>query len=304
MNTDELQDFLDDLVIRMGSMRERGRVASYIPELARVDPRQFGISVCLASGEQLSAGDAAVPFSIQSISKVFALAIVLRWQGDLLWERVGIEPSNYAFNSVEELEKRNGKPRNPFVNAGALVTTDAMLDTADGPRAMDALLAFLRTAANDSEIEANERVAESEIATADRNFALAYFLRSCGNLHHSCEQVLQTYSRQCAVQMSCEQLARAGRFLAGFGERELLDDLLSRHINALMLTAGHYNGSAQYVYATGFPGKSGVGGGILSVIPHTAAIAVWSPGLNDHGNSQLGTQAMQELSSFTDWSIF
>lgn len=304
MNTDELQDFLTDLVDRMRSMRERGRVASYIPELARVDPRQFGISICLDSGEQLSAGDSAEPFSIQSISKVFALAMALRWQGDQLWERVGIEPSNYAFNSVEELEKREGKPRNPFVNAGALVTTDAILDTADGPRAIDALLAFLRTAANDSDIDVNERVAESEIDTANRNFALAYFLRSCGNLHHECEQVLRTYSRQCAIQMSCEQLARAGRFLADFGERELLDELLSRHINALMLTAGHYDGSAHFVYATGFPGKSGVGGGILAIIPRKASIAVWSPGLNDYGNSLLGTQAMQELSNFTDWSIF
>lgn len=284
----------------------RGQVARYIPELAGVDPCQFGISVCLASGDRLSVGDAATPFSIQSISKVFALAIALKHHGDRLWQRVGKEPSNYAFNSVIELEKEHGKPRNPFVNAGALVTTDAMLSAAgSGAAALGELLDFVRTAAFDEGVSINEQVAASEYRTAYRNFALAYFLRSCGNLHSECEELLHAYCRQCAIEMSGEQLASAGRFLARFDHAPcLLEPAQARRINALMLTAGHYDGSGDFAYSVGFPGKSGVGGGILAIVPGRASIAVWSPGLNEFGNSLLGTLALQELSEFTGWSVF
>lgn len=301
---EELRGFLQQLVTRMRAVAERGQVATYIPQLACVDANQFGISVCLADGETISAGDSAVPFSIQSVSKLFTLAMALQQQGDTLWSRVGREPSNYAFSSIVELENANGIPRNPFVNAGALVITDANLDRDDPATMLDKLLTFVRTIADDADIHINEAMASSEYASANRNFALAYFLRSCGNLHHACEVVLQTYCRQCAIEMSCEQLARSGRGLASLEDTLPLDRMLVRHINALMLVAGHYDGSGEFVYSVGFPGKSGVGGGILAVVPHTASIAVWSPGLNPQGSSLLGTQALKELSAFTGWSIF
>lgn len=179
---DALRDFLAGLEARMKHTPERGQVARYIPELAQVDPNQFGISACLAGGQRLSAGHAAAPFSIQSISKVFALAIAPKHHGDRLWRRVGKEPSNYAFNSVIELEKEHGKPRNPLVNAGAIVTTDALRDAAGPDAALDELPGFVRTAASTDAISINEEVAASEYQTAYRNFARAYFLRSCGNL--------------------------------------------------------------------------------------------------------------------------
>lgn len=300
-----LERFLADLEARMRGEPERGRVADYIPELARVDPARFGISVCLADGSQLSAGDTATRFSIQSVSKVFALAIALGRYGDTLWIRVGREPSSRAFNSVVDLELEAGKPRNPFVNAGAIVVTDAILAGRAPRETLAELLTFVRTATGDDDVHIDKAVARSETETGHRNWALAHFLTSTDNLRHDCALALGTYFHQCAIEMTCDQLARAGRFLAGLGRG---NDLISRDhvrsINALMMTCGHYDGSGEFAYRVGFPGKSGVGGGILAVVPGKASIAVWSPGLNRWGNSRLGTIALEQLSDATGWSVF
>lgn len=305
MQKSELQDFLTDLGARMKSASERGQVAHYISELAKVDPQQFGMSVCLPDGVRLHVGDTSTLFSIQSISKVFTLAIALGRYGDRLWSRVGKEPSNHAFNSVVELEAANGKPRNPFVNAGAIVTTDAILSGAQPKATLGELLLFIRAAAADDQIFINEKVAAAELKTGHRNFALTHFLRSCSNLNNECDRVLGTYFHQCAIEMTCEQLANAGRFLAGLShDQHLIGRQHVRSINALMMMAGHYDGSGEFAYSVGFPGKSGVGGGILAIVPGKASIAVWSPGLNRFGNSLLGTLALEELSRFTRWSIF
>ena len=289
----------------MQHAEERGDVASYIPELAAIDPGLFGLSICLQDGTQLNIGDADRPFSIQSISKVFALAIALGRFGDQLWKRVGREPSVNTFNSIVDLELRSGLPRNPFVNAGAIVVTDAILVGGTPKSTLAEILRFVRTAASDDAIYIDENVARSETQTGHRNWSLAHFLKSCDNLRNSCELTLGTYFHQCAIEMTCSQLARAGRFLAGLRAE---DDLISRDrvrsINALMMTCGHYDGSGDFAYRVGFPGKSGVGGGILAVVPGRASIATWSPGLNAYGNSLLGTRALEELSLFTKWSVF
>ncbi|WP_417607610.1 glutaminase [Primorskyibacter flagellatus] len=300
-----LSDFLTDLAARMAAVPERGAVADYIPELARIDPNQFAVSVCLADGTQISHGDADVPFSIQSVSKVFALALGLGRFADNLWIRVGREPSSNAFNSVVDLELEMGKPRNPFVNAGAIVVTDALL-TARSPReALAEMLRFVRAAAGDDHIYIDEELAKSENLTGHRNWSLAYFLKSSDNLTHECDLALGTYFHQCAIEMTCTQLARAGRFLAGLDTKhELISRNNVRSINALMMTCGHYDGSGEFAYRVGFPGKSGVGGGIMAVVPGIASIAVWSPGLNRYGNSQLGTIALEEISDALNWSVF
>ena len=301
----KLSGFLSELGARMKSATERGQVANYISELAKVNSQQFGMSLCLLDGERLNIGDTTTPFSIQSISKVFTLAIALGRYGDRLWMRVGKEPSNYAFNSVIELENENGKPRNPFVNAGAIVTTDVILSGGEPKSTLGELLLFIRTAAADDQIFINEKVAAAESRTGHRNIALAHFLRSCNNLDNECDRVLGTYFHQCAIEMNCEQLANAGRFLAGLHhDQRLIGRQHVRSINALMMIAGHYDGSGEFAYSVGFPGKSGVGGGILAIVPGKASIAVWSPGLNRFGNSLLGTRALEELSRFTGWSIF
>ncbi len=289
----------------MATAPDRGRVADYIPELAQVDPARFGIAVALADGRLLTAGDAAVPFSIQSISKVFTLAIALGRLGDQLWARVGREPSGHAFNSILQLEYEKGIPRNPFINAGAIVVTDAILCGHAPREVLGELLTFIRTAAGDDDIHINQKVARSEAETGHRNMALASFLRAHGNLLNPVEKTLGTYFHQCAVEMTCAQLARAGRFLMATPDApHLVSPSRVRRINALMMTCGHYDASGDFAYRVGLPGKSGVGGGILAVAPGHASIAVWSPGLNDRGNSQLGSVAMERLARATGWSVF
>jgi glutaminase len=284
---------------------DRGRVADYIPELASIDPDRFGMSIVLADGSQHSVGDAGIPFSIQSVSKVFALALALGRLGDRLWQRVGREPSGLAFNSILQLEHDRGIPRNPFINAGAIVVTDAVL-AGHAPREyLGELLRFIRTAAGGDDIHINQDVARSETETGHRNFALAHYMRAFGNLTNPPELTLGAYFHQCAVEMNCEQLARSGRFLAGMpGTVGLVSSSRVRRINALMLTCGHYDGSGDFAYRVGLPGKSGVGGGILVIAPGRASIAVWSPGLNSQGNSKLGTEAVERLAKATGWSVF
>lgn len=297
-----LAETLAEIAKDMAARPDRGKPADYIPQLSAIDPGQFGISICLADGTQLSAGDSATPFSIQSVSKVFGLAIALGRLGDQLWTRVRREPSGLAFNSILQLESEQGIPRNPFINAGAIVTTDAALGSRPPKEYLAELLTFLRTAAGDDNIHIDRAVAKSETETGHRNFALAHFLRSQGNLTNSPDLVLGAYFHQCAIAMSVEQLARSGRFLAGF--QHLISAERIRRINALMLTCGHYDGSGEFAFRVGLPGKSGVGGGILAIAPRRASIAVWSPGLNAQGNSQLGTEALEMLARRTGWSIF
>lgn len=297
-----LPEILAEITAEMASRTNRGQPADYIPELAAIDPGQFGLSVVLADGTQHSAGDSATPFSIQSVSKVFGLAIALGRLGDQLWTRVRREPSGLAFNSILQLESEAGIPRNPFINAGAIVTTDAALARRPPREYLAELLTFVRTAAGDEDIHIDRAVAKSETGTGHRNFALAHFLKSQGNLTNTPDLVLGAYFHQCAIAMTVEQLARSGRFLAGF--QRLIAPERVRRINALMLTCGHYDGSGEFAFRVGLPGKSGVGGGILAIAPGRASIAVWSPGLNAQGNSQLGTEALEKLARRTGWSIF
>lgn len=300
-----MQALLDQIAHRMGEAKDRGTAASYIPELASIDPAQFGMAIALSSGEEFVAGDAAVPFSIQSISKVFTLAIALGRLGDQLWDRVGREPSGLAFNSILQLEQEGGIPRNPFVNAGAIAVTDAIL-SGHAPRDVLAeILRFIRMAAGDDDIHINAAVARSEQATAHRNMALAEFMAAMGNLRNPAALTIGTYVHQCAVEMTCLQLARAGRFLINApGCPRLVSPARVRRINALMMTCGHYDGSGEFAYSVGLPGKSGVGGGILVIAPGRASIAVWSPGLNAQGNSKLGTAAVEALAREAGWSVF
>ncbi|GGO31680.1 glutaminase [Gemmobacter aquaticus] len=301
----DLQAILDGIGAEMAAAPERGRVADYIPELARVSVDHFGMAVCTADGQTFTAGEATTPFSIQSISKVFTLAIALGRLGDQLWGRVGREPSGLAFNSMIQLEHERGIPRNPFINAGAIVVTDAILAGHQPRELLGEILRFLREAAGDDDIHINRAVAASEQAHGHRNLALAHFMAAHGNLLHAPELTCGTYFHQCAIEMSALQLARAGRFLMGGADGgRILTPARRRRINALMMTCGHYDGSGEFAYRVGLPGKSGVGGGILAVAPGRASIAVWSPGLNAQGNSQLGTLAVERLTRATGWSVF
>lgn len=305
----DLARLVREIAAEMAACRDRGAVATYIPPLARIDPAQFGLCVALPDGTVHQAGDAQTPFSIQSVSKVFALTQALGKVGDTLWRRVGREPSGTPFNSIVQLEREQGIPRNPFINAGALVVADINLAGHAPKLAIGELLRFVRHLADDDSIAIDETVARAEQETGFRNIALANYMKAFGNIHHAPELTLGVYFHQCAIAMSCRQLAMAGRFLMHGGRlgrdaARVVSAQRARRINALMLTCGHYDASGDFAFRVGLPGKSGVGGGILAIAPGKASIAVWSPGLNANGNSQLGTLALERLAEATGWSVF
>ena len=287
--------------------RGNGKPATYIPALAEVDPMHYGIAVESFDSGVNYIGDAGVKFSIQSISKVFTAAMVISRLGHELWDSVGREPSGNPFNSLVQLEYEQGIPRNPFINAGALVVTDRLMDLYDRPK--EALLDFVRKLAGNDDIYYDKRVAASERQNADRNMALAYFMKSFGNIHNDVESLIDVYCYQCSIAMSCIDLARSFMFFANEGVNPLNGERIlslsrAKRLGAVMLTCGFYDESGDFAFRVGMPGKSGVGGGIVAYIPKTLSIAVWSPGLNDHGNSMLGMETLERFTTDIGNSIF
>jgi glutaminase len=305
----DLAQIVREIAEEMCARPDRGQVATYIPELANVDPARFGMALIDLEGNTHLGGDAEAPFSIQSISKVFTLTLALGRVGDLLWRKVGREPSGNPFNSIVQLEREMGVPRNPFINAGAIAVTDVILSGRQPRETLGEILRFLQFVAEDETIYIDQEVAASEKRTGFRNAALANYMKSFGVIENPVDYTLGVYFHHCAIAMSCRQLARAGLFLANNGRNpvsghSVISSERARRINALMLTCGHYDGSGEFAYRVGLPGKSGVGGGILAVAPGRASVAVWAPGLDEAGNSHLGRIALEELARRTGWSIF
>lgn len=285
----------------------QGKVADYIPELAHISPDKFGMAVRTVGGELYCIGDAAEKFSVQSVSKAFTLTMAMQLEGDAIWRRVGREPSGTAFNSLVQLEYENGIPRNPFINAGALVVIDMILS--HYPDAKQAVLDFVRLLSGSEGIGFDTAVAQSEKSTGYRNAALAYFLKSFGNLQNHPEEVLDAYFHHCSLAMSCVEVAQAGMFLANDGRlpwdgQVILSRSQAKYVKALMQTCGTYDAVGDFAYRVGLPGKSGVGGGILAIMPDVFSVCVWSPGLNAQGNSLAGTKALELLTTLTAISIF
>jgi glutaminase len=300
---------LDDIVRSHRPRSEAGSVPASIPHLSSPPFNRFGIAVATTSGDVFSSGDADLPFSIQSISKVFTLAMALS-AGDpsALWSRVLREPSGTSFNSLVQLEVEHGIPRNPFINSGALVVTDHLME-----RSADAaghVLRFLRGQAGPHSGQGpfiDEVAAENELANSSRNLALAHFLKNFGNLHRPAEAVVENYVRQCSIMMSCVEMAKAGLFLAQGGHGgtgPVVSPSEAKRIGSIMLTCGMYDAAGEFAYRVGLPGKSGVGGGILVIVPGECSICVWSPRLDSKGNSLAGSAALADLSDRTGWSVF
>lgn len=301
-----LQAILDDIVATLRpELGRSGKVADYIPALARVPADQFGIALRTADGQEVASGDSATPFSIQSVSKLFSLTLGVRALDEKLWERIGREPSGNPFNSLVQLEREQGVPRNPFINAGAIAVADRLLSVGDG---LDDLLAFLRSLTGET-ITVDEEVAASEAATGFRNVALANFMKSFGKIDNDISAVLDVYFRQCAIRMDCRQLARAAAFLCRDGvhplqRTEVLGVRQARRINALMLTCGTYDAAGEFAFRIGLPCKSGVGGAIVAVVPDELTVCVWSPALDATGNSVLGMRALELFVARTGMSVF
>lgn len=300
------QDVLEDIHHEVQPLIGRGRIPDYIPPLAAVPANKFGMALQTTDGEAFSIGDAGERFSIQSISKLFTLTLAFRLAGTSIWKRIGREPSGTPFNSLVQLEYEQGVPRNPFINAGALVVADIILAHEANPK--QAYLSFLQQLVGSSRIECSEPIYRAEILSGHRNRALANLLKDFKNLEHSVEDVLDFYFFQCAVMMSCRELALACLYLAAQGESPLAGEVVNRRhakrINAVMLTCGTYDAAGDFAYRVGLPGKSGVGGGIVAIVPDKMSLAVWSPALNPAGNSYAGTKALELFTTKTRLSVF
>lgn len=298
-----LQTISDDLTYR----DVEGKVASYIPELAKVDHRKFGMHLYSREDRDFSFGDSNERFSIQSIAKVFSLSMAMMLMGEDLWDRVHVEPSGDPFNSLTQLEHEQGIPRNPFINAGALVISDILVDQLEDPR--QELLDFVRRITGKDSIGFDLKVAASEKATGYRNIALVNYMKALGNIKCSVEPITDFYFHLCSLSMSCRELAKAFMLFANKGKllatgEAILTPLMVKRINALMQTCGFYDEAGEFSFEVGLPGKSGVGGGIVAIHPDHYSAAVWSPILNKKGNSELGMKALERLTSLTGISVF
>lgn len=303
----DYQAVLEEIRYELRPHFGRGRVADYIPALAEVAPDRFGMAIETVDGRSSCIGDAAQPFSIQSIAKLFALMLVLSRIGDEVWTRVGKEPSGAPFNSLVLLEHEHGVPRNPFINAGALVVADCLLSVSRDPERL--FRDYARLLAADPAVDVDPVVAASERRHANVNAALAHLMKAHGTITNNVDRLLDLYCHQCALAMSCVGLARAFLPLAAQGfSRALGESVLTpnqaKRINALMLTCGMYDAVGSFAYRVGLPAKSGVGGGIVAVVPDRLAIAVWSPELDRFGNSYVGTAALELFTRLTRLSIF
>lgn len=302
----DFQRVLDTINETANNAVERGTIANYIPELAKIDMQNFGIHLIDIGQHHFSAGKGAERFSIQSISKVLTLSMALGLIGENIWERIDVEPSGDPFNHLSLLELENGIPRNPLINPGAIVVADILVSQLADPK--KEFLAFVRNIANDDSIDYDEDVAQSERRTGFRNYAAANLLKSYGNLKNDVDIVLDFYFHQCSLSMSCEQLANTFFMFINRGNCRRSNTFLTmgqvKRINALMLTCGFYDESGEFAFEVGLPGKSGVGGGIVALLPNKFCVATWSPGLNKKGNSKLGMLALERLTTETELSIF
>ncbi|MDX9848207.1 MAG: glutaminase [Tenuifilaceae bacterium] len=303
----DLNKVVNDIFREVTPLASKGKVANYIPALANISPNLLSISVHMVNGDSHSVGDSCIPFSIQSISKVFGFTLAYKKLGGDIWMRLGKEPSGNAFNSLVQLEYEKGIPRNPFINAGALVISDMLLSLYPNPQ--QALLDFVRRIADEPSISYNIEVAKSEKATGYRNAALAYFMKSFGNIHNAVDDVLDFYFLQCSLEMSTDCLSKSFLYLANHGivpytNEQILTMSQAKRISALMITSGLYNESGDFAYRVGMPAKSGVGGGIVAIIPKKLSICVWSPPLNEYGNSLSGIEALERFTSYTGESVF
>ncbi|MGL5490483.1 MAG: glutaminase B [Shewanella sp.] len=299
--------FLEEMVDRVRPLLGQGKVANYIPALANIDPGKLGIAVTTIDGETIGAGDYLEPFSIQSISKVFSLTLALTlYEETEIWSRVGKEPSGHSFNSLVQVELERGKPRNPFINAGALVIADLLQSRLGAPK--HRMLELVRALSQNDKVCFDKQVADSEYQHSARNAAIAYLMKSFGNFQGDVDTVLRTYFHYCALKMNCADLSKAMLYLANRGKTldgsELISQVQTRQLNALLATSGLYDGAGEFAYRVGMPGKSGVGGGIIAVIPGELSVCVWSPELDNQGNSLAGTAMLEQLSQRLGRSIF
>jgi glutaminase len=302
------QKILEEIREEIEPLFAKGKVADYIPALKRVDPTHFAMSLQLFDGTTYGIGDINCKFSIQSISKVFTFSMALALYEKILYKHVGHEPSGNPFNSLVQLEYENGIPRNPFINAGAIAITD-LLESRYKGKTFGKMLDFISHVSGDMEIIFDKEVAISESKTGFRNMALVNMMKSFKNISNDIDKVMDVYFKQCSISMSSNELSRAVLYLANHGvdpitKKIFLSASQAKRLNSLLLTCGHYDASGDFAFRVGLPGKSGVGGGIVAIVPNIMSLCVWSPKLNANGNSLVGTKALELFTTKTGLSIF
>ena len=302
----DFREIIQETYLKTDKIDNKGTLATYIPQLAKVNSKSFGVYISTIDNLNFGIGDCNQKFSIQSISKVLSLSLAYKILGEKIWERLGVEPSGTAFNSLVQLETDNGIPRNPFINAGAIVISDILLSNLENPK--EDFLAFVRSIANNSELNYSSKIAASEKEVGFRNIALCNFIKSFGNIKNKPSDVLDFYFDLCSLEMNCKELSEVFLFLANEGNsvtnKSILTKSQSKRINALMQTCGFYDESGEFSFKVGLPGKSGVGGGIIAIHPSKYSIAVWSPKLNTKGNSYKGMKFLEEFTTRSELSIF
>jgi glutaminase len=279
-----------------------GSITTQIPALAGVPATKFAMAAATVDGIIVHVGDSTESFSIQSLSKLFALCALLRHDPSA-WRDVGWDPTNTGYGSVADLERNHGRPSNPFVNSGALVVTDRLIShTGDAVRAT---IDLLRLADPSAHIISKTNIAPSEAMTAHRNSAIAQLLPEHGHLDNEIDEVLRQYCAQCAIATTVETVARAALFLADRrNPNGPLDAATIRRVNAVLLTSGMYGAAGDIAYRIGLPAKSGIGGGVLAIMPGIGTVCVWSPPLDADGNSAGGIAAIEEFARLAKWSVF
>jgi glutaminase len=303
----DYQKILEDILAEVRQEPNAGKVATYIPELAAVNPDQLGISLVTTDNRHCGAGDWEACFSIQSIVKVLSLSIAFRKLGKKIWKRVGVEPAGTPFNSLVQLEYEEGIPRNPFINSGALVICDILMSQMQDPKA--AFLQIVRELSGNARLDYHLPTVVSEKSEGYRNFALINLIRSFGNIHNDVEEVLDFYFHLCSIRMNCLELSRTFLFLTNEGRdtisgNRILSKSEAKRINSIMMTCGFYDEAGEFAYEVGLPGKSGVGGGIVAVHPNQYVLTVWSPRLNPRGNSYRGMKVLEKFTTRTEASVF
>jgi glutaminase len=303
----DYQKIFTEVLKKMNDYKNSGSPASYIPELRDVDPDKFGVHMITNANQNYSIGDSEEKFSIQSISKVLSLVMAYKLVDEDLWKKVGVEPSGTPFNSLVQLEYDQGIPRNPFINAGALVICDVLVEHLENPK--EEFLQFVRSLSGNSKLEYCSRIAESEKSTGYRNASLINLMKDFGNIRNDIDTVLDLYFNLCSIEMTCNELARTFLFLASYGKdpitnEKFLSSSKSKRVNAVMQLCGFYDEAGEFSFKVGLPGKSGVGGGIVAILPNQYCIAVWSPRLNKKGNSSKGMKFLELFTSETESSIF
>ena len=301
------QDTFSQLCQEVRDLENQGKVATYIPELAHVDPHKFGVYLRSLDLQEAGFGDCEEKFSIQSIAKVLSLSLAYQRLGEALWTRVGVEPSGDPFNSLVQLEFEKGIPRNPLINAGAIVICDILISELSDP--LNEFLQFVRDLSGIPDLSYSMRIAESEKATGFRNASLVNLMKSFGNIHNDVERVLDFYFNLCSIELSCKELSQTFLFLANGGKNpitgaDILTGSKAKRINAIMQLCGFYDEAGEFSFRVGIPGKSGVGGGIAAVLPDVYSIVVWSPPLNEKGNSYKGVEFLERFTTLTESSVF